>query len=57
MEFSECIRYENSGVRSQAVIIKNKVLKRNVRGEKCDKGSLSIESEGVVIEVDGVKFG
>lgn len=42
---------------TEAVVVQMEVLKGHVGGEKSHKRGLSVEAEGIVVEVDGGKVG
>jgi hypothetical protein len=43
-------------MRAKAVIIEDEMLKRHVRREEGHKGSLGVQSKGVIVEIDGVQI-
>lgn len=41
----------------KSVVIQDEVLKWHVRGEEGNEGSLGVQTEGVIVEVDRMKVG
>jgi hypothetical protein len=52
----ESISNQDSGVGPESIVVKYEVLKGNVRGQESDEGSLSVQTEGVVVKVDRMQL-
>ena len=56
MESGERVCDEDSSVWTEAVVVQDEMLKRNMRGEEGDQGRLGIESKCIIVQVDRVEF-
>lgn len=54
MERGESVCDQDSGMGAETVVIENKMLQGNVGGEECDEGGLGVESERIVVKIDGM---
>src|SRR5450756_1219415 len=52
----ESICNQDTGVRPKSVVIEDEMLKGHVRREEGDQGSLGVQTEGIIVEIDGVQF-
>jgi hypothetical protein len=57
VKLRESVGDEDTGVRTQTVVVEIEMLKRDVLSEESDQRGLRVQAEGIVVKVDGVKLG